>query len=153
MSIDINPLLDTIADFLHFITEFFECISQSGPHIYHSALALVPQSSIIWRLYGQQVCSPVERVVTGVPALWGSCTASIQITNSVEEYWHLIWSPSGQSIAAVLKGEVEVLDSNTLQRISIFKAPSYISDASSLAFSPNGVLLACCCVFPYPYPH
>ena len=143
MSVDINPLLDTTADFLRFMTEFFECISQSGPHIYHSALVLAPKSSIIWRLYGQQVCSPVERVVTGVPALWGSCTASIQIT--VEEHWHLIWSPSGQSIAAVPEGEVEVLDSNTLQRISIFKAPSYISAVSSLAFSPNGLLLACCC--------
>ena len=145
MSVDINPLLDIIADFLHFITEFFECISQSSPHIYHSALVLAPQSSIIWRLYGQQVCSPVERVVTGVPALWGSCTASIQVPSGVEEDYCFNWSPSGQSIAAFIEGKVKVLDSNTLQGISTFKAPGHLSNVFSLAFSPNGLLLACSC--------
>ena len=145
MPIDVDSLLDTTADFLHFVTEFFECISQSGPHIYHSALALAPQSSIIWRLYGQQVCSPVERVVTGVPASWGSCTASIQIMDWGHQD-NFAWSPNGQSIAAVLEERVEFLDSNTLQRISAFETPSDLSKAfaQSLTFSPNGLLLACC---------
>ena len=141
---DVKPLLDTVADFLRFTTEFFECISQSGPHIYHSALALTPKSSIIWKLYSQEACSPVERVVTGVPASWGSCTASIQTTDG-EMDRHAIWSPSGQSIAAVLDREVEVRDSITLQRISIFKTPSHLLKGipRHLAFSPNGLLLAC----------
>ena len=146
MSIDIGPLLDTTADFLRFTTEFFEVISQSGPHIYHSALALSPQSSIIWRLYSHQVCSPVERVVTGVPASWGSCTASIQTTDGEADRC-VTWSPSGQSIAAVFDWKVEVRDPITLQRISVFETPSPLSGSEvypeCLAFSPNGLLLAC----------
>ena len=145
MSVDIKPLLDTTADFLRFTTEFFEVISQSGPHIYHSALALSPQSSIIWRLYSHQVCSPVERVVTGVPASWGSCTASIQATDGDDDRC-VTWSPSGQSIAVVLDWEVEIRDPITLQRISVFKTPSSLSNSGDipgcLAFSPNGLLLA-----------
>lgn len=107
MSFDINPLLDTIADFLHFITEFFDVIKQSGPHIYHSTLLLAPKSSIAQRLYNQMIYSQVGRAVTGVPALWGSCTASVQVT--IKDWgWCAIWSPSGQFIAVTSGQQVEV---------------------------------------------
>ena len=76
MSADISTVLNTATDCLRFVTEFFEVISQSGPHIYHSALQLAPQSSIIRKLYSKQIYSPVTRVVTGIPESWDSCTAS-----------------------------------------------------------------------------
>ena len=41
-SFNINTLLDTATDCLRFVTEFFEVISQSAPHIYHCTLSYPP---------------------------------------------------------------------------------------------------------------
>ena len=144
MSTDIKSLLDTAADYLHFITEFFEVINQSAPHIYHSALVLAPQSSIVQRLYGWQACSPVERVVTGIPVSWESCTTSVEISDNLE-YRYAIWSPCGQLVAVALEEGIGIHDSNTLERKSFFKNPRHLSPHCThhLAFSPDGHLLAC----------
>ena len=143
-SINVDALLNTIADCLHFVTKFFEVISQSATHIYHSALLLTLQSSIVWRLYGQQVYSPVERVVVGVPALWDSCTASVG-TVGAEKLHCVAWSPCGQFIAAAFGRAIQVQDSNTLESVSVLKPPHSLSDnfPQSLTFSPDGHLLAC----------
>ena len=85
------------------MTEFFDIISKSGPHIYHSALQLTPQSSIVWKLYSQQIHSPVLKVVAGVPASWDSCTASAGAPAGVE---HATWSPCGLFVAVVFEGTV-----------------------------------------------
>ena len=139
-SADANTLLDTTADCLRFVTEFFEIISQSASHIYHSALVLAPQSSIVWKLYHQQIDS-VARVVTGVAASWDSCIAAIGTTSKVP---HATWSPCGQFIAAGLKSTIEVRDSNTLERVSVLKPPGYVNTMPGfITFSPNGQLLAC----------
>jgi WD40 repeat protein len=131
------------------VTEFFEVISQSGPHIYHSALQLAPQSSVVRKLYGQQFCSSVSKVVTGVPSSWDSCTASAGATTEV---WHAVWSPCGQFIAASLVGRIEVRDSSTLERVSVLKHPGNLAEATpeSLAFSPDGRLIACTYYWPVP---
>ena len=107
-----NTLFNTAVDCLHFVTEFFEVISQSAPHIYRSALQLAPQSSIVWKLYSQQFHSPLARVVTGTPASWDLCTAS---TGTQEIIHHATWSPCGQFIAAGSGSSVLVRDSNTLE--------------------------------------
>ena len=136
-----TTLLDTTADCLRFVTEFFEVISQSAPHIYHSALLLAPKSSIVRRLYSQQIYSPVARVVTGISISWDSCTAS-----TGGDYGCLsAWSPCGQSIAVCDSGLVHILDSVTLEEVSVLNAPSYQEDwsPSHPNFSPDGCLLAC----------
>ena len=142
VSVGVNPLLDTAADCLRFVTEFFEVISQSAPHIYHSALQLAPQSSIVRKLYVQQIWSPLLRVVTGVPTSWDSCVAS---TGAVKEDCRPVWSPCGQFIAVGWYNCVEVLDSNTLGRVIILRHPDCAGPSKSLAFSPGGNLLACTC--------
>ena len=136
-----NILLDTAADCLRFVTEFFEVISQSAPHIYHSALLLTPQLSIIWKLYNQQIYS-LARVVIGMPGSWDSCTATARTTDKVH---HAAWSPCGQFIATGFLGMVLVQDSNTLERLSTLKPPDSLSNYLPvfLTFSPNGNLLAC----------
>ena len=141
VSIDVDTLLSTTADCLRFVTEFFEIISQSAPHICHSALLLVPRSSIVRRLYSQQIHS-VARAVTGIPASWDSCTAS---TGTMEKVHHAVWSPCGQFIAAGFASTIEVRDSNTLERVSVFRPPDCLLNAipQFIAFSPNGHLLAC----------
>ena len=142
-STDVDPLLNTVTDYLCFVTEFFDIICKSVPHIYHSALPLTPQSSIVWGLYNQLGCSPVERVVTGVPTLWDSCTASTGTTLR-EEVSCAIWSPCGQFIAATNGNTIQLQDSNTLGRVSVLQPPHSLLDAfpTSLTFSPDGNLLA-----------
>ena len=143
MEVDVNALLDIATDYLHFVTEFFEIISQSAPHIYHSALFLAPQSSVVRKLYNQQICSPVARVVTGRAASWGICIASTGATAS-----HVVWSPCGQFIAAAYQERIQVRDSGTLESVFVLVPPKGVlldgvSITPFLAFSPDGHLLAC----------
>ena len=130
-------MLDTTSDCLRFVTEFFEVISQSAPHIYDSALLLAPQSSIIWKLYRQYIPSSKTRVVTGIPTLWDSCTAA-----GASRGYFLTWSPCGQLIATVLTWGVALWDSSTLERLSTL-VPLSGKIFGPLAFSPDGHLLAC----------
>ena len=147
-SLSVKPLLDAAADFLHFVTEFFEVISQSAPHIYHSALQLSPQSSIVRKLYGQQISSPVARVVTGIPESWDSCVASTAV--KVKDCC-AVWSPCGNFIAVSTVGGAEIRDPNTLERLSVLELSDAGSAVGSLAFSPNGHLLACTHGHDYRY--
>ena len=146
MATDAGTVLDTAIDCLRFVTEFFEAISQSAHHIYHSALLLSPQSSIIRKLYSQEICSPAARVIIGIPDSWDSCTASAGATTDLG---YATWSSCGRFIAAGLRGGVEIRGSTTLERVSILKhsgsPESFIPH--SLAFSPGGHLLACSYVF------
>ena len=135
---DVKVLFNTTADCLCFVTEFFEVISQSVPHIYHSALWLAPQSSIVWELYSQKIYSPPGRIVTGKPASWDLCTASTWGVNG-----SISWSPCGQFIATIAQSTIQVLDSNTLARVSVLKPPSHLAadDLRSPTFSPDGCLI------------
>ena len=124
------------------MAEFFEVISKSGPHIYHSALQLVPQSSIIRKLYNQQIYSPISKVVTGIPASWDICTASM---GSVWGFTEVAWSPSGQFIAVTFKSLVQIRDSNILERVFDLTPPSSLWGLVPVypTFSPDGCLVAC----------
>lgn len=143
---DADTVLNTAMDCLRFVTEFFEVISQSAHHIYHSALLLSPQSSIIRKLYGQEICSPAARVIIGIPASWDSCTAS---AGAITELGYTAWSSCGQHIAVGLRGGVEIRDSTTLERVSILKHSGAFESfiPHSLTFSPGGHLLACSYAF------
>ncbi|KAF9784575.1 hypothetical protein BJ322DRAFT_852578 [Thelephora terrestris] len=137
---ELDTLFDTATDCLRFVTEFFEVISESASHIYHSALPLAPTSSIIRKLYSQQVSS-VARVVTGTPTSWDLCTA---IAGATSEPRHAIWSPCGQYVAASLDSEIEVRDSTTLEMSYTLKLPGFKGfHPHFLAFSPEGHLLIC----------
>jgi len=124
------------------VTEFFEVISESAPHIYSSALLLAPQSSIVRKLYSQYTGPPIARVVTGVPASWDSCTASV---GSEYSPLQIAWSPCGQFIAAASEQSIEIRSSDTLERVLTLELPRDLLDfdPKSLTFSPNGHLLAC----------
>ena len=124
------------------MTEFFEIISQSAPHIYHSALLLAPESSLVRGLYGTQIPSPSARIVTGIPASWDACTATIGATSEVR---HAVWSPCGKFIAVCFVDGIGVRDSTTLERISNLLPPTSLGRVTPklMAFSPDGCLLAC----------
>ena len=139
--VDVDSLPDTTVDFLRFVTEFFDVIRQSGPHIYHSALLLTPQSSVVRKLYSHQTGSPVSKVVCGIPISWDSCTASAGAKGVV---LHIAWSPCGRFIAVGFKDGIQIQDSNTLEGLSVFNTPHnlFAPSLGFLAFSPDGRLLA-----------
>ena len=142
-SINAGTLLDTVTDFLRFVTEFFEVISRSAPHIYRSALLFAPQSSVVQKLYNQYIVRPESKVVINAPTSWDSCMANARATIAVS---HAAWSPHDQSIAVGWVDGVELRDSNTLNTISTLKPPSspfgMTVAGRSLAFSPDGRMLA-----------
>src|SRR5882757_985430 len=107
--VDSNPLLDMTADCLRFVTQFFDVIRQSAPHVYHSALLLAPQSSVVRKLYGNQISS-AARVVNGIPSSWDSRAVTYKTTNEVS---CVAWSQCGQFIA-LSSDSVEIRDSTTL---------------------------------------
>jgi len=148
LSADTQPLLDTAADCFHFVTEFFEVISMSATHIYNSALALTPKSSIVRKLYGRFV-HPSPRVVVGLPASWDPRTASVVLST---QHPDTTWSPCGRFIAVSTNTGVEFRDSTTLKKLSALESPVSLSQSIVvIAYSPNGRLLACACTRPFSF--
>ena len=125
--------LDLVRDYSRFVISFFEVISVSAPHIYHSALLLSPQTSITRRLY-KQYAHPFARVVRGLPESWEPISASANLVN-FEGY--TAWSPCSKFIAIAKRGSTEILDAVTLNRLKTFKPP-HDSFNSGLSFTPDG---------------
>ena len=144
-SVDIGPLLDTASDCFHFVTEFFEVISTSATHIYNSALALTPKSSIVRKLYSRFV-HPSPRVVVGLPTSWDPRIASVVL---LTQYPDLTWSPCGRFVAVSTNTGIEFRDSTTLEKLSALESPMGLSQSAvAITYSPNGRLLACACTRP-----
>ncbi|KAF9642334.1 hypothetical protein BDM02DRAFT_3063629, partial [Thelephora ganbajun] len=65
----VSLTLDLVTDCFRFVMGFFEIISTSCPHIYHSALPLCPRESIVRGLY-EPHARPLTRIVRGLPNSW-----------------------------------------------------------------------------------
>ena len=89
----------------------------SAPHIYHSALLLSPQTSIIHEMYKQHA-SPFARVVQGMPVSWEPTTATAYTDSTPRAF---AWSPCNRFIAVAKVGSVEVLDAVTLSSLGTFE--------------------------------
>jgi hypothetical protein len=137
-------MLDLINDCLHFVTRYFEIINTSAPHIYHSALALAPQESIIRRLY-QPYAHPFVRLMYGAPTSWDQNTVAKTCHSEITQ---AAWSPCNQFFAIVCcRSGVScayVLDSVTFQQLQTLE---FLQDTSerplALIFSPDSSILTC----------
>ena len=127
--------LDLARDCARFTITFFSVISSSAPHIYHSALPLSPQTSIIHKMYKHHA-SPFFRVVQGLPVSWEPIVATAYLSDFKNE---VVWSPCNKFIAVANHQSVEVIDSVTLSRLGIFQH-SLNATLQQLAFSPD----SCC---------
>ena len=109
-----EELLNTARDYFHFVTKFFEPISVSATHIYHSALELSPLSSIVRRLYYQQRYASSPRVIVGNQDSWDQ-----QLVTSCKYDRSLCtWSPCGRFIAVGDRDGVEIRDSLSFELLS-----------------------------------
>ena len=137
-----SPTLDLARDCFNFVTKYFEIISASSTHIYHSALVVAPKESIVWNLYGSHA-HPFIRVVWGAPILWDTNIAAVTRPSKIKL---AEWSPCNRFIAITWEGArmMDVLDSATLQQLQAFELPKDISaNTMALAFSPDSHILTC----------
>ena len=135
-------MLDLANDCFRFVTGYFEIISTSSPHIYHSALVVAPENSIVRKLYEPHT-HPFIRVVCGAPMSWD---ASIAATTRSSKLETAVWSPCDRFIAITWKHArmVDVLDSTTLQQLQTLESPQDIpTDSRTLIFSPGSHILTC----------
>ena len=109
----------------------------SASHIYHSALPLSPQTSVVRKLYGQYA-HPLTRIVQGVPMSWDPSIATIKCSRPIE---YTVWSPCSRFIAISLEDIVgiQILDAVTLKRLKFFTPPHYHTQL--FTFSPKSHLL------------
>ncbi|KAF9644365.1 hypothetical protein BDM02DRAFT_986061 [Thelephora ganbajun] len=124
---------------------FFEIISTSGPHIYHSALLLCPQKSIVRSPY-ELHARPLTRIVCGLPNSWESSIASTRFPSWIEA---AAWSPCSRFIAIpcwdLKLATIVILDGVTLERITTLDYRQYRPpQTQQLAFSQNARLLIWC---------
>jgi len=137
----VSQALDLVNDCFRFVTGFFEVISTSSPHIYHSALPLSPRESLVRGLYESHTC-PLARIVHGLPTSWDQSTATVWFVNNVDA---AAWSPCSRFVAISRGGHpptVEILDAATLARLTILDFPTGdLGSGHQLIFSPDGRLL------------
>jgi len=109
----------------------FEIISTSARHIYHSAISVSPQTSIVHKLYKQHI-HPLARVVRGLPISWGPnfATVTSRFVRAV------VWSSCSRFITVERAENTEVLDGVTLGRLHTFKHPW--SEDGWCSLSPDG---------------
>ena len=124
------------------MTSYFEIIKASAPHIYHSALILAPQESIVQKLY-ESYTHPFVRLVHGTPVSWDLNTVA---TTRPSEIILAVWSPCSRFVAITFYGiaTVGVLDSVTFQQLQTLNPPQDVpNEYNALIFSLDSQILTC----------
>ncbi|KAF9642942.1 hypothetical protein BDM02DRAFT_3124013 [Thelephora ganbajun] len=141
LEIQASPTLDLVTDCFRFVMRFFEIISTSCPHIYHSALPLCPRQSIVRSLY-EPHARPLARIVRGLPNSWEPSIAAAGFPSHIDT---AVWSPCSRFIAiswGTRRTTIEILDGVTLERITTLESPlDELQWTRRLAFSQNTRLL------------
>ncbi|KAF9644973.1 hypothetical protein BDM02DRAFT_3190111 [Thelephora ganbajun] len=132
--LEASSTVELANDYFRFVTGFFEVIEESAAHIYHTALPVSPQTSMVRKLY-EPYASPLVRIVHGQPVSWDPAIVT-------KEYFCVVavWSPCGRFIAISNGGpRTRIVDAATLKRLTILESPP--SKTRKLAFSLDGRLL------------
>ena len=123
------------------MTGYFGVISTSAPHIYHSALILAPQKSIVRKLY-ESYAQPLSRVIHGAPMSWNPAATAATFPCSIVL---AVWSPCSRFIAITFDdstGTVNILDSVTFQKLQTLELPEEMPEYNwALIFSPDSHIL------------
>ncbi|KAF9645712.1 hypothetical protein BDM02DRAFT_3203014 [Thelephora ganbajun] len=133
--LEASPTLELANDCFRFVTGFFEIIDESAAHIYHSALPVSPQTSMVRKLYEPHANS-MARIVHGLPVSWDLAIVTMECSQVLVASW----SPCGRFIAIADSGSrTEIRDAATLKRLTILE--SLEGRTERLVFSPDARLL------------
>ena len=135
-----SATVDLARDCFRFAISSFEIITTSAPHIYHSALPLSPQTSIVHELY-KQYARPFVRIVRGLPVSWDPVVATANHGVSLED---AVWSPCSRFIAFSAPDQVlMVFDAVTLNQLNTFESTfePTLGIPSMYSFSPDSRFL------------
>jgi len=123
-----------VDDIQRFILDCFDTIYDSPSHIYHSALPLSPSSSWFQKYYNSEL-SKEAKVVTGLPATWGTCFRTVSSHTLVIRlaWWGNIIVASSES------GKIIILDAVTGTNVSVLSG--HTDWVVSFTFSLDGALL------------
>ena len=136
-----GDLLNTAKDCFYFVTRFFEPISISAAHIYHSALEQSPLSSTVRKLYYHQRPTPFPRMPVGIPDSWDP---SITISRTDSSPQFSTWSPCGQFVAIRTAKVAEVRDRLTFKLLFTLQPAKPTTQLTGiLVYSPDGCSIAC----------
>jgi hypothetical protein len=119
---------------------FFEIISTSAPHIYHSALPLSPKESVVQRYHGSEV-DPLATVICGVPAVWDPSDANAKFPAWIAATG---WSPCSKFFAVAFERspKIVILDAVTLKQLYTVDPKSRAHSWEKVVFSSDSHLLA-----------
>ncbi|KAF9646350.1 hypothetical protein BDM02DRAFT_246803 [Thelephora ganbajun] len=138
--LEVSPTLELAKDCSRFATEFLGVIDESAPHIYHSALPVSPQTSMVRKLY-ERHARPLARIVHGLPVSWDPAVLTMKYSSE-----SAAWSPCGRFIAISNGGcRIEIVDAATLKRLTTLES----GQTYKLVFSPDARLVVCF----HDYPH
>ena len=130
-------LLEITKDYFLFVTTFFEPISVSAVHIYHSALELSPLTSIVRRSYYHRRHTPFPRVVAGAMDSWERI---IYLPSDDTSNHSSTWSPCGRFVAAISGSSLQIRDALSSELVSTLGED--VSQDCRLVYSPDGRSLA-----------
>ncbi|KAF9643639.1 hypothetical protein BDM02DRAFT_3123137 [Thelephora ganbajun] len=139
--LEVSPIRELAKDCSRFATEFLGVIDESAPHIYHSALPVSPQTSMVRKLY-ERHANPLTRVVHGLPASWDPAVVTMKYS-----FESAAWSPCGRFIAISNDGSraandesrTDIVDAATLKRLTTLES----GQTHKLVFSPDARQLVC----------
>jgi len=121
-------------DSQRFLLEYFDIISNSPPHLYHTALPLSPSSSWLHECYAAELSQEI-RVVKGLPVKWGMCshTVLLDYIPLTLSYWN--------NAVAVGSGHRDIFIFDVITGIQTAVLPGHTDGVSSLTFSSDGTSL------------
>lgn len=104
-----------VEDGLHFITRFFDGIRESAAHLYHSALPLSPQSSLLREKHATDLASEV-RIIKGAKA-WDSSRVRKVTTGVGTSHWCTFSHGGGIIAIQGVTDMIKLFDSTTGERL------------------------------------
>jgi len=116
------------------LLEYFEAISNSPSHLYHSALPLSPSSSWLHECYAAELSQEV-RVVEGLQIKWGMCSRTILLGGIP---WTLSYWNNVVAVGSTLR-DIFIFDAITGSQTAVL--PGHIGGILSLTFSSDGTSL------------
>jgi WD40 repeat protein len=129
--------LKLVDDCERFVLRFFDVIKESAMHIYHSALAWSPMSSLTRQLYQKQMMTEVN-LANAIDAQWDDCIRTIPIH---DQPYDIVFSHKGSALAVAYHAGVKIFE--TVTGVATFETDK---PAVSVAFSPDDDMLVCGCV-------